>query len=86
MRTNPVFLESYYTVLLLVHLIATFVLVGSMSHNLVCVLDYLRGRFGRQALEKKYARTFFWSYLVVYVIGALIYPEFQKWGVFKVAG
>lgn len=74
---KPVFLENLYTLLLLVHLLFTFVLVGSMSHNLVCVLGYARGQFGRQNVEKRYAWTFLWSYTVVYVIGALIYPAFR---------
>jgi hypothetical protein len=47
-----VFLEAFfYEFLLLAHLFATFVLVGSMTHNLVCVVDYLRGKLGREELE-----------------------------------
>ncbi len=46
-----VFLENVYEILLLVHLFATFVLVGGMTHNLLIVIGYVRGKFGRQKLE-----------------------------------
>ena len=36
-----VFLENFYGFLLLVHLFATFVLVGSMTHNRLCVIGYM---------------------------------------------
>lgn len=72
-----VFLENFYSVLLLAHLFATFVLVGSMTHNLLCVFDYLRGKFGRQKLEWLYVKVSLWSYVVVYIIGALIYPAYR---------
>ncbi|MHC4571972.1 MAG: hypothetical protein ACYS0C_07850 [Planctomycetota bacterium] len=72
-----VFLEAYYEILLLAHLFATFVLVGSMTHNLLRVVSYLRGKFGRQELEWLYVKVSLWAYIVVYVIGALIYPAFR---------
>lgn len=71
-----VFLENYYKILLLIHLFATFVLVGSMTHNLLIVVGYLRGKFGRQKLEQRYTRVSLWAYTIVYVIGALIYPAY----------
>lgn len=72
-----VFLESFYEILLLAHLFATFILVGSMTHNLFSVIGYLRGRFGRKKLELLYVKVSFWTYLIVYVLGALIYPAFR---------
>ena len=72
-----VFLENYYEILLLVHLFVTFLLVGSMTHNLLVVFGYLRGKFGRQKLELRYAKWSLWSYTFVYVVGALIYPAFR---------
>ena len=72
-----VFMENFYEFFLLAHLFATFVLVGSMTHNLLCVIGYLRGRFGRQRLELLYAKVAFWTYIIVYVLGALIYPAFR---------
>ena len=72
-----VFLENFYIILLLVHLFTTFVLVGSMTHNLLFVVGYLRGKFGRVKLEWRYVRASFWTYVITYVIGALIYPAFR---------
>lgn len=72
-----VFLENYYEILLLVHLFATFVLVGSMTHNLLIVVGYVRGKFSRQKLEWLYVRVSLWAYIIVYIIGALIYPAFR---------
>ena len=72
-----VFLENFYSFLLLVHLFATFVLVGSMTHNLFRVVDYLRGKFNREKLELLYVKVSLWAYVIVYVIGALIYPAFR---------
>ena len=71
-----VFLEDFYSLLLLAHLFATFVLVGSMTHNLLIVVGYVRGRFGRQKLEWLYVRMSLWAYIVVYVLGVLIYPAY----------
>jgi len=72
-----VFLESAYSFLLLVHLFVTFVLVGSMTHGLLIVISYLRGKFNRQKLEWLYVSVSLWSYVIVYVIGALIYPAYR---------
>jgi hypothetical protein len=72
-----VFLEKFYSLLLLAHLFATFVLVGSMTHNLLIVVKYLRGKFGWQKLEWLYVRVSLWTYTIVYVIGALIYPAYR---------
>ena len=72
-----VFLENVYSPLLLAHLFATFILVRSMTHNLLIIIDYLRGKFGRQRLEWLYIRVSLWAYIVVYIIGALIYPAYR---------
>ena len=72
-----VFLEGAYSAILLLHLLVTFVLVGAMTHNLLCVVDYARGRFNRQNLEHRYLRWAWWAYLAVYILGALIYPAFR---------
>lgn len=72
-----VFLENVYSPLLLAHLFITFVLVGSMTHNLLIIINYLRGKFGRQRLEWLYIRVSLWAYIVVYIIGALIYPAYR---------
>ncbi|UCF15184.1 MAG: hypothetical protein JSW59_17390 [Phycisphaerales bacterium] len=72
-----VFLERFYELILLVHLFVTFVLVGSLTHNLLIVVKYVRGKFGRKKLELYYNRVSLWSYVIVYVLGALIYPAFR---------
>ena len=74
---DPVFLENLYEFLLMVHLFATFVLIGGMTHNLLCVVKYVRGKFGRQKLEWLYLKVSLWSYVITYVFGALVYPAFR---------
>ena len=71
-----VFLENFYNILLLAHLLVTFVLIGSMTHNLLCVIGYLQGKFNRQKIELFYAKVSFWSYIIVYIFGVLIYPAY----------
>ena len=72
-----VFLESYYKFLVLLHLLATFVLVGTMTHNLLIVVNYLRGKFGRKKLEYFYVKVSLWAYIIVYTFGVLAYPAFR---------
>jgi len=74
---NDVFLGDYYNLLVVVHLLATIVLVGSMTHNLLIVLKYRRGKFGRKNLEQYYLKIALWAYIVVYALGALAYPAFK---------
>jgi len=71
------FLERFYIVLLLTHLIAAGVLAGAMIHNLLIVFKYLRGKFGRKKRELYFARVSLWSYVIVYLFGCLIYPAFR---------
>jgi len=72
-----VFLEEYYNLLVLLHLLATFVLVGAMTHNLLIVFGYVRGKYGKKKLERYYVKVALWSYVVVYILGALAYPAFR---------
>ncbi len=72
-----IFLERFYIVLLLTHLIAAGVLAGAMIHNLLIVFKYLRGKFGRKKRELYFARVGLWSYVIVYLFGCLIYPAFR---------
>jgi hypothetical protein len=72
-----VFLENFYAPLLLAHLFVTFALVGSMTHGLLIVVSYLRGKFSRQKLEWFYVKVSLWAYAIVYLIGALIYPAYR---------
>lgn len=72
-----IFLEKYYELLVLLHLFATFVLVGSMTHNLLIVLAYLRGKFNKRKLEFFYNKVSLWTYVIVYLFGTLAYPAFR---------
>lgn len=76
-KSVGVFLEEYYILLVVLHLLATLVLVGAMTHNLVIVVGYVRGRFGRKKLERFYVKVSLWAYAIVYGIGALAYPAFR---------
>ncbi len=72
-----IFLERFYIVLLLTHLIAAGVLAGSMTHNLLIVWRYLQGKFGRKKRELYFAKVSLWTYVIVYLFGCLIYPAFR---------
>jgi len=72
-----IFLERFYIVLLLAHLIAAGVLAGCMTHNLLIVWKYIRGKFGRKKRELYFVRVSLWSYVIVYLFGCLIYPAFR---------
>ncbi|MBN2374787.1 MAG: hypothetical protein JXD22_00185 [Sedimentisphaerales bacterium] len=74
---EKVFLERSYIVLLVVHMLVTIVLVGSMTHNFLVVIDYLRGKFNRKNRELLYLKVSLWAYTFVYIVGALIYPAFR---------
>lgn len=76
MVLSMVFLEGYYNFLVLLHLLATFVLVGAMTHNLLIVFNYVRGKFGKKKLEHLYVKVSLWSYIIVYIFGTLAYPTF----------
>ena len=72
-----VFLEEYYNLLIVLHLLATIVLIGAMTHNLLIVLKYVRGKFGRKKLEYYYVKISLWAYVIVYALGAFAYPAFK---------
>ncbi len=72
-----IFLERFYIVLLLTHLIIAGVLAGAMMHNLIIVFKYLQGKFGHTKRELYLARVSLWSYVIVYLLGCLIYPAFR---------
>ncbi len=72
-----IFLDNFYTFLLILHLLATFILVGSMTHNMVCVAGYIKGNFTNQKSEAFYAWVSLWAYIAVYIFGILIYPAYE---------
>jgi hypothetical protein len=71
-----VFLESFYSFLLIVHLLGVFALAGCMVHNIVIVIGYIKGKFDRRKRELSLMKWTLRLYLAVYVFGAIIYPAF----------
>jgi len=76
LSTSGVFLANYYNFLVLLHLLAAIVLIGAMTHNLLIVLRYIGGKFGRKKLEYFYVKVSLWAYAVVYTLGTLAYAAF----------
>ncbi|NKB68944.1 MAG: hypothetical protein GKR89_17900 [Candidatus Latescibacteria bacterium] len=48
-----------------------------MTHNLVLVVGFCRGRWGKKNLQQLYVKIAFISYCAVFALGALIYPTFR---------
>ncbi len=72
-----IFLENLARPILFLHLASAFALIGSMTHNLIVVIGYCRGRFVRRRQERLYVKISFWLYTAVFGLGALIYPVFR---------
>ncbi|MBC8402299.1 MAG: hypothetical protein H8E14_12490 [Candidatus Marinimicrobia bacterium] len=77
MTESTVFLESIAKILLFLHLVAIFVLVGSMGHSLVIIVQYCFGNFIKEAKEGLYMKMSFWAYLITFLTGSIIYPTFR---------
>ena len=64
--------------LLLLHTTAAMVCLGAITHNLVMVVGYLRGKFRRTQLEKLYVTVSFIAFLCAYLLGGIgLYPAFR---------
>jgi hypothetical protein len=64
--------------LLLLHTAAAIVCLGSITHNLVMIVNYWRGQFRRVALEKLYVKVSFIAFLCTYLLGGIgLYPAFR---------
>jgi len=63
--------------LLFFHLVGAFVLVGSLTHNLVIVVNYLKNKFEKTQRAHLYTKIALITYAFEFVIGALIYPSFR---------
>jgi len=72
-----VFLHGARRLLLVLHAAGSVVLVGASTHHALQMRHYLRGRFGRAALEKTYAKVVSVAYVVTFAIGALLYPSYR---------
>jgi len=71
-----VFLENISKAVLFLHFIGVILFGGSIAHNLVIVYGYTKGRFARERSEKLFLKISFWSYLLVFIAGILIYPTY----------
>ena len=71
------FLESIARPLLIVHALAAVVFCGVMTHECLCLVAYLRGKLVRYALENTYRTVAFWSCLVTWTTGALVYVTYR---------
>jgi hypothetical protein len=74
---SPVFLYGARRLLLLLHAAGSIVLLGAATHHALQMRHYLRGRFGRAALEKTYAKVTSAAYALTFAIGALLYPTYR---------
>jgi hypothetical protein len=63
--------------LLVLHGGASIVLIGAATHHALQMRHYLRGRFGRAALEKLYARVVAVAYTITFALGAALYPSYR---------
>lgn len=75
--TADVFLHGARRLLLVLHAGGSIVLIGASTHHALQMRHYLAGRFGREKLEKTYAKVTSLAYLFTYVIGALLYPSYR---------
>ena len=64
-------------VLLVLHTAGSIVLLGAATHHALQMRHYLRGRFGRAALEKTYAKVVAVAYVVTFTLGAALYPTYR---------
>ena len=64
--------------ILLLHMTAAIVCLGAITHNLVMIVGYWRGRFRRTQLEKLYVQVSFIAFLCTYLLGGVgLYPPFR---------
>lgn len=70
------FLYGARKLLLVLHLAGAIVLIGSSTHLALRMPAMVRGK-GRPALERTYGRVVTASYVVTYLLGALLYPTYR---------
>jgi hypothetical protein len=72
-----VFLYGLRRLLLVLHTGGSIVLIGAATHHALQMRHYLRGHFGREKLEKTYAKVVSVAYVVTFVLGTLLYPSYR---------
>ena len=73
----PVVFHAARRLLLVLHAGGSIVLVGAATHHALQMRHYLRGRFGREKLEKTYAKVVSVAYVATFAIGAMLYPSYR---------
>ncbi len=63
--------------LLVLHAGGSIVLIGAATHHALQMRHYLRGRFGREKLEKTYAKVVSVAYVLTFALGAVLYPSYR---------
>jgi len=63
--------------LLVLHAGGSIVLIGASTHHALQMRHYLRGRFGREKLEKTYAKVVSVAYVLTFALGAMLYPSYR---------
>jgi hypothetical protein len=71
------FVEPYFKVLLILHLITSFFLLGVVGHSVAYSIAYLKGRFTHFRAEYWFTLTAVILYIADFVLGALVYPVFR---------
>jgi hypothetical protein len=74
---STVFLYGARRALLVLHAAGSVVLIGAATHHALEMRHYLRGRFGRAAIEKTYAKVAGAAYAITFALGALLYPTYR---------
>ncbi len=64
-------------ILLILHVCASIVLLGSATHNGIYTWRYTRGYYRNCDLQKRYVSVLFYSYIVTFLLGLIIYPAFR---------
>lgn len=74
---HAIVLYAARRVLLVLHAAGSIVLLGASTHHALQMRHYLRGRFGRVALEQTYAKVVAVAYVVTFALGAVLYPAYR---------
>jgi hypothetical protein len=74
---KEVFLYGARRLLLVLHAGGSIVLIGASTHHALQMRHYLSGRFGREKLEKTYAKVVSVAYVLTFLLGALLYPSYR---------
>ncbi len=72
-----IFLQAQGKPLLILHALMAVLLLGSLTHNVLISVNYLRGKFAKIRLEKLYVKVGFVAYLLTFGLGAIIYPNYR---------